>query len=66
MVTMEVSGFDWDAGNGAKCAKHGVTRAEIEYAFQNDPWVLPDRTGATEPRFNPVGVTAERRFVFIV
>lgn len=31
---MKVAGFDWDLGNRAKCAKHGVTVAEIEGLFR--------------------------------
>ena len=27
---MTIAGFDWDAGNWAKCGKHGVSGEEIE------------------------------------
>ena len=30
---MVFSGIQWDRGNRAKCQKHGVTIAEIEYIF---------------------------------
>jgi hypothetical protein len=32
-MTLQVSGFDWDDGNRAKCQKHGVSIAEIEALF---------------------------------
>lgn len=28
-----ISGFDWDDGNWPKCARHGLTKAEIEEVF---------------------------------
>jgi uncharacterized protein len=37
-----VSGFDWDAGNIAKCQKHGVSVAEIEAALESRSRVAPD------------------------
>lgn len=30
------AGFDWDAGNWAKCQKHGVSIGEIEALFRSD------------------------------
>ena len=39
---MLVAGFDWDAGNRAKCQKHGVSRAAIESIFRRPIAVLPD------------------------
>ena len=29
-MNVGVAGFDWDAGNRAKCQKHGVSVAEVE------------------------------------
>ena len=57
---------EWDQGNWPKCGKHGLSQAEIEQAFANDPMVKPDRTGTDEVRFNAIGQTDEGRFVFIV
>lgn len=34
--------FDWDDGNTAKCAKHGLSRAEIEYALTHNARFAPD------------------------
>lgn len=39
---MKFDGFDWDVGNLDKCAKHGVTREEIEAVFLNTPRIAPD------------------------
>jgi uncharacterized DUF497 family protein len=35
-------GFDWDAGNRAKCRKHGVSITEIEALISANPRVAPD------------------------
>ncbi|GEP06728.1 BrnT family toxin [Methylobacterium oxalidis] len=62
-----VDGFDWDDGNWPKCARHGVTREEIEAALLGEPYVLPDRTGlAGEVRLNAVGRSRDGRHLFIV
>jgi len=37
MMTLPVSGFDWDAGNRAKCQDHGVSIEEIEALFARGP-----------------------------
>jgi uncharacterized protein len=53
-----VVGFDWDAGNERKsAAKHGVSQAEAEQAFFNQPvLVLEDRRHSrTEVRFHALG-----------
>lgn len=42
MNDMHLSRIQWDRGNRAKCQKHGVTIAEIEYLFQNAPGIAPD------------------------
>jgi uncharacterized DUF497 family protein len=58
--------FDWDAGNTAKCLKHGLTHAEIEYALRNRARVAPDVAHSdTETRFIAVSRTSEGRPVFI-
>ncbi len=63
---LRADGFDWDEGNWPKCAKHGVTRTEIEYALRHGPLVLMDRTGRAETRFNAVGRNREGRHLFVV
>ena len=64
---MIFSGIQWDKGNRTKCQKHGVTIAEIEYVFQNDPGIAPDLAHSqAETRFFAIGKTREKRNVFIV
>ena len=58
--------FDWDDGNEAKCAKHGLTRGEIEFALENAARVAADPGHSTvEARFIAVGRTSEGRAVYI-
>ena len=63
---MQVGGFDWDDGNWPKCAKHGLSKAEIEFALGHEPLVLPDRKNGPETRFNAIGRGATGRHLFIV
>lgn len=59
--------FDWDAGNTAKCEKHGLTRAEIEYALSHDARFAADLDhSVTEQRFIAVSRTEKGRPVFVV
>lgn len=61
-----VAGFDWDAGNRAKCTRHGVSIEEIESVFQSEVWVFPDVAHSDrETRLLGVGRTAASRFVFV-
>ena len=63
---MFFSGIQWDRGNRAKCQKHGVTIAEIEYIFQHEPDILPDLNHSKdEKRFLAIGKTKEGRSLFI-
>jgi uncharacterized protein len=58
--------FDWNNGNTAKCAKHGLSRAEIENVFLLDPDVAPDPLHSThEDRFVAIGRTVAGRNVFV-
>lgn len=64
---MIVAGFEWDAGNRAKCRKHGVTLGEIEELFRRTVMVLPDVAHSmSEERFRAIGRTAAGRHVFVV
>lgn len=64
---MEVAGFDWDLGNRAKCARHGVTVAEIEGLFRGPISVFPDPAhSSSEERFKAIGRTETGRMVFVV
>ena len=45
----EVAGFDWDDGNLAKCAKHGVATAEIEEVLRSAALrIRPDQVHSVE------------------
>jgi uncharacterized DUF497 family protein len=58
-----LEGFDWDAGNSRKSLdKHGVSQAEAEQVFLNDPLVVEDQKhSAAEPRFHAYGTTDDGR-----
>lgn len=62
---MKVLGFDWDDGNWPKCGKHGVTKMEVEYIFQNTPMVQVD-PHKSEPRYRAIGKNKAERYIFIV
>jgi len=64
---MKIDGFDWDEGNWPKCAKHGLSKHEIEDVLSGHPLVLPDRNPvAGEARFNAVGKNRAGRHIFTV
>jgi uncharacterized DUF497 family protein len=61
------AGFDWDAGNRAKCRKHGLSTAQIEQLFETAIAVLPDSAHSEEePRFRAIGRGRDGRAVFVV
>jgi len=63
---MVVAGFEWDEGNRAKCEKHGVSIADIEFVMQNEPRVAPDRAhSVAESRLIAIGRSTLGRPVFI-
>ena len=62
---MRIAGFGWDEGNWPKCAKHGVSREEIEQVLLGTPSVMPD-PHPDEPRMRAIGKTATGRYVFLV
>jgi uncharacterized protein len=58
--------FDWDAGNRAKCQKHGVSIAEIEAFFAGSIRVVPDKAhSGVEDRFIGVGRDSNGRAMFV-
>lgn len=64
----QVKGFDWDAGNARKSAdKHGVSMAEAEQIFFNQPLLLlaDTRHSRHEPRFHALGITDDGRKLHI-
>ena len=63
---MDVSGFDWDEGNHAKCQKHGVPIAVIERLLLAGVTVFPDPTHSqTEERYLAIGESGDGRAVFV-
>lgn len=63
----DVEGFDWDAGNRAKCQKHGVPVAEVEGLFSRQLLIIPDASHSHgEERLRAIGRTASGRSVFLV
>lgn len=61
-----IEGFDWDEGNRAKCASHGVPPAEIEALLRGNPSVAPDPTHShAEDRLIAVGRNAAGRPMFV-
>ncbi len=54
-----ITGFDWDAGNARKNEAHGVSAAEAEQVFFNQPLLLlrDDAHSIIEPRFHALGKT---------
>lgn len=65
-MTHPVAGFEWDDGNWPKCGKHGVSKAEIEGLFENEPAVYPDPVHSRdEQRRLAIGTTAEDRWLLV-
>lgn len=64
---MRITGFDWDDGNGRKNDKHGVSQADAEQVFFNDPLLVltDDRHSNNEPRFHALGKTDGGRLLHI-
>jgi uncharacterized DUF497 family protein len=64
----QTTGFDWDDGNVRKSAdKHGVSQAEAESVFFNDPLIVAEdaKHSGRERRFNALGKTAQNRLLHI-
>lgn len=62
----KVNGFDWDAGNRAKCRKHGVPLAAIEAPFRHPHRVFPDVAHSdAETRLLAIGTGGGTRHIFI-
>jgi uncharacterized DUF497 family protein len=63
MNLTRIAGFDWDAGNAEKNAKHGVARYEVEQVFANSPLLVAadEVHSQVEERFAALGITDEGR-----
>lgn len=63
-----IVGFDWDAGNARKSAeKHGVSQAEAEQIFFNQPLLILSDTAHSgkEQRYHALGSTDAARTLHI-
>lgn len=63
-----IEGFDWDEGNSRKNEKHGVTQAEAEQLFFNEPlFITPDEGhSGSEQRYRALGETGNCRRLMMV
>ena len=64
---VKIVGFEWDDGNACKNDKHGVSMAEAEQVFFNEPLLLLTDTKHSqgEPRFHALGKTNGERELHI-
>ena len=66
-MSAPLAGFDWDAGNLAKCQQHGVSAEEIEALFDAPLLVVPDAAHSkTEARSWAIGKSSAGRVIVIV
>jgi uncharacterized DUF497 family protein len=63
----KITDFDWDKGNIRKNDKHGVSMAESEQVFFNEPLLLlaDMKHSEVEHRFHALGKTDEGRTLHI-
>ncbi len=63
----KITDFEWDDGNARKNDKHGVSMAEAEQVFFNEPLLLIADTkhSQDEPRMHALGKTDEARTLHI-
>ena len=58
--------FDWDDGNIAHLAMHGVTPVEFEQVVNNEPLDLDYESIDGEDRYRAVGLTGGGRLLSVV
>ena len=64
---MQINGFDWDEGNWPKCAKHGVSKQDIETALTGKVKIYEDPTSPiNEQRYRAIGLNDAGRRVLVV
>ncbi|AQX30815.1 BrnT family toxin [Bartonella schoenbuchensis] len=67
MKNIKICGINWDEGNWPKCAKHGVSKKEIEYLFSGyGRLVIKDDPDVREERFRAIGKSYNERYIFLV
>lgn len=64
----KIEGFNWDTGNARKNEKHGVTQADTEQVFLNEPlFITPDEKHSEfEHRYRALGKTKSGRLLTVV
>ena len=63
-----IEGFDWDEGNSRKSIdKHGVTQAEAEQIFFNEPLLVVEDASHSdsEPRLHALGHAGAGRLLHV-
>ncbi|MFZ9440400.1 MAG: BrnT family toxin [Hylemonella sp.] len=67
MDLSKITGFNWDGGNARKNDKHGVSMAEAEQVFFNEPLLLLEDASHSqqELRIHALGKTDEGRALHI-
>ncbi len=58
--------FDWDEGNTAHIAEHGVLPFEVEEVIANNPLDLGYEVRNSEERLRQVGETLEGRILAVI
>ena len=63
----KITGFDWDSGNARKNEKHGVSMAESEQVFFNEPLLVVEdsKHSNQERRMHALGKTDDSRLLHI-
>ena len=63
----KITEFEWDVGNARKNDKHGVSMAESEQVFFNEPLLLLAdlKHSDSESRFHALGKTDEGRTLHV-
>jgi uncharacterized DUF497 family protein len=66
-MSIEAHGFDWDEGNRAKCQKHGLSLAEIEWVLRHGLLRVTDddKHSLQEKRLIAIGRTRMGRFALV-
>jgi uncharacterized DUF497 family protein len=64
----KITGFEWDKGNEQKNVNHGVTPAEAEQFFLNEPTIItPDVLhSGSEQRYRALGMTNDERLLTVI
>ncbi|WP_273789889.1 BrnT family toxin [Bartonella sp. ML70XJBT] len=65
-INIKIHGINWDEGNWPKCAKHGVSKKEIEYLFtEPGNLVIKNDPNVKEKRFRTIGRSYNERYIFL-